>query len=89
MVKDCTCGDRGLCTACVLAEYDGDLGEHLMVTALDATEKALARPANVTSLHRGHSMRVMALQDREPTDDEVTRRGPYVMDSRSENDRSL
>lgn len=44
---------------------------------------------NVVQLHRGHSMGVVALQDREPTDEEVTRRGPYVMDSRSESDRSL
>lgn len=58
MVKDCTCGDAGICTACVLAEYDGDLGAHLMVTALDATKAALARPANVVPLHHGHSMRV-------------------------------
>lgn len=57
----CTCGGRGLCTQCVLAEYEGDtLPQRMMAEALDATFAALEAPgkrSNVVELH-GHSKKV-------------------------------
>lgn len=50
-VHGCTCGGRGICTACVLESYEPSVAERLMVSALDATEKALARMPDVTELH--------------------------------------
>lgn len=47
----CTCGGRSLCTACVLAEYDGETAH--INQAHDTLEAAIARPSNVTPLHPG------------------------------------
>lgn len=47
MVKDCTCGDAGMCTACVLASYDNDPFAQALAQAVDVVT---ATPDNVRRL---------------------------------------
>lgn len=66
----CSCGHRGICLTCVIGEYEGDpLAMKMMATALDTTEKALARfPARMRQVQGGgartQAVREQALADR-------------------------
>lgn len=54
----CTCGGNGICTYCDLQSYEPlPLEARGMMIALDMTEAALRRPANVVPIGR-HSRRV-------------------------------